>query len=120
MTNDVKTALISRNITINKKRTSIRLETQMWNALKDIAELEKCTIHNVCELIANQKSDNITLTAAIRVFLVLYYKSATTDAGHKRAGHGDFNKMMERSAKMRAINYDNDSALYDDVGQTIN
>lgn len=96
MLEDNKTALVSRNITVNKKRTSIRLETQMWIALKDIAEREKCSIHDICGVISQRKSDTITLTAAIRVFLMLYFKAASTEDGHSRAGHGGFQHMMSR------------------------
>jgi predicted DNA-binding ribbon-helix-helix protein len=98
-----KTALISRNITLNKRRTSIRLEAQMWVALKEIATREKCTIHDICGVIALRKSDNITLTAAIRIFLMLYFKAAATDEGHHRAGHGGFQRMMSRVANQQSV-----------------
>lgn len=101
-----KTALISRNITVNKRRTSIRLEAQMWVALKEIACREKCTIHDICGVIATRKSENITLTAAIRIFLMLYFKAAATDEGHRRAGHGGFQRMMSRVANQQSAPYD--------------
>lgn len=98
MLSNQKTALISRNITVDGKRTSIRLEAQMWVALKEIAEREQCTIHDICTIIASRKSSNITLTAAIRIFLMLYFKSASTEDGHKRAGHGGLHRMLARVA----------------------
>lgn len=104
-----KNALISRNITVNKKRTSIRLEAQMWVALKDIARREKCTVHDICSVIADKKASNITLTAAIRIFLILYYKSAATEDGHRKAGHGGLKQMLARvQEKRRPVLYDND------------
>jgi predicted DNA-binding ribbon-helix-helix protein len=108
MISSQKTALISRNITINKKRTSIRLEAQMWIALKEIAEREKCTIHDICTAISSRKSETITLTAAIRIFLMLYFKAAATEEGHKRAGHGGFKHMMARVANHNPPAYDNE------------
>ena len=99
-----KTALVSRNITINKKRTSIRLEAQMWSALKEIADREKCSIHDICTIIANKKVTNITLTASIRIFLMLYYKAASTEEGHVKAGHGAFHKMLSRVANATVAN----------------
>jgi predicted DNA-binding ribbon-helix-helix protein len=99
-----KNALVSRNITINGRRTSVRLESQMWIALKEVSEREKCTIHDICSVIASRKSGNITLTAAIRIFLVLYYKAASTEEGHSHAGHGSFQKMMARVAEREAQN----------------
>lgn len=106
-----KNALISRNITINKKRTSIRLEAQMWIALKDIAKREKCTVHQICTLIADKKAQNITLTAAIRIFLILYYKSAATEDGHRKAGHGGLQQMLARVASKQAekLSYDDNA-----------
>ncbi|AEP09786.1 ribbon-helix-helix domain-containing protein [Micavibrio aeruginosavorus] len=92
-----RSTLVSRNITVLGRRTSVRLEPEMWGALRDIAKRERCRIHDVCSLIQLRKNPNTSLTAAIRVFLMLYYRAATTEQGHVRAGHGDFNTMMTRA-----------------------
>ncbi len=92
-----QSSLVSRNITIFGRRTSIRLEPEMWTALNDIAERENCSVHDICSLVFVRKSSLTSLTAAIRVFLMLYYKAATTDVGHREAGHGDFNTMKRRA-----------------------
>ena len=93
--------LINRNVTVNGRRTSIRLEPEMWNALNDIAERESCTIHDICSLVSMRKRPRTSLTAAIRVFLMLYYKAASTEKGHDKAGHGNFRYMISR-ARMTA------------------
>lgn len=100
-----KTTLISRNLTINKRRTSVRLEPEMWDALRDIAHRERCSVHDVCTLVHLRKTSQTSLTAAIRVFLMLYYRLAATEEGHKRAGHGNFEHMKER-AGMKAPSTD--------------
>jgi hypothetical protein len=69
----------------------------MWKALKNIALRERCTIHDLCSLISLRKNPNTSLTAAIRVFLMLYFKAAATEEGHKKAGHGDFDNMKRRA-----------------------
>lgn len=92
-----KSSLVSRNITVLGKRTSIRLEPEMWRAVKDIAQREKCTIHDVCSLVSLRKKANTSLTAAIRVFIMLYYKASSTEEGHRSAGHGDFENMKNRA-----------------------
>ena len=97
-----QSSLVSRNITIFGRRTSIRLEPEMWTALNDIADREKCSVHDICSLVYVRKSSLTSLTAAIRVFLMLYYKAAATDIGHKQAGHGDFSNMKKR-ARIPAI-----------------
>lgn len=89
-------ALISRNITVLGKRTSIRLESQMWSALKEIADRERCSIHDLCSLVATRRKPGLSLTASIRIFLMLYFKAASTEEGHTRAGHGGLDRMVGR------------------------
>ncbi|MDB5492322.1 MAG: hypothetical protein JWO78_2171 [Micavibrio sp.] len=69
----------------------------MWTALRDISKREQCRIHDICSLIDLRKNPRTSLTAAIRVFLMLYYRAASTDEGHIRARHGNFRNMLERA-----------------------
>lgn len=92
-----KSSLVSKNITVRGHRTSIRLEPEMWDALKDISNREATTIHNICSLISMRKAEDTSLTAAIRVFLMLYYRAATTAEGHFKSGHGNFENMKRRA-----------------------
>jgi predicted DNA-binding ribbon-helix-helix protein len=92
-----KRTLISRNIKVLGRRTSVRLEQEMWNALREIARREQCKIGDMCSLVLLRKNPRTSLTAAVRVFLMLYYKAAATDDGHSRAGHGQFSNMMQRA-----------------------
>lgn len=93
-------SLISRNITVFGKRTSIRLEMEMWNALRDMARREGCKIHDLCSLVSMRKQPQTSLTAAIRVFIMLYYKAASNEDGHIKAGHGNFEFMKQRARIM--------------------
>jgi predicted DNA-binding ribbon-helix-helix protein len=99
--NDIETGggstLVSRNITVTGRRTSVRLEPEMWRALKEISSRENCSIHELCSLIGFRKNRRTSLTAAIRVFLMLYFRAATTEDGHGRAGHGSFDSMKRRA-----------------------
>ena len=94
---DEPSTLVSKNVTVGGKRTSIRLEPEMWLALTEIANRERCSIHDICTLVANKKKPQASLTSAIRVFLMLYYRSATTEEGHMRSGHGNFSAMQGRA-----------------------
>jgi hypothetical protein len=69
----------------------------MWDTLREIAAREKCSIHDICSLIYIKKRRATTLTSAIRVFLMLYYRAAATEDGHARAGHGCFSNMLSRA-----------------------
>ena len=92
-----KSTLISRNVTVMGRRTSVRLEPEMWMALKEISKRERCSIHDICGLISLRKNKNTSLTAAIRVFLMLYFRASSTEDGHQRAGHGSFERMQQRA-----------------------
>jgi predicted DNA-binding ribbon-helix-helix protein len=79
--------LVSRNVTVAGHRTSVRLEPAMWRALADISRRERQSVHEICSAI-DARRDSSTLTAALRVFIMEYFRVATTEDGHLRAGHG--------------------------------
>jgi hypothetical protein len=72
----------------------------MWNALRSIAKRERCKINDICSLISLKKNPDTSLTAAIRVFLMLYYRAAATEEGHVKAAHGNFEHMIDRANVM--------------------
>ena len=67
--------LVSRNVKIHDHRTSIRLEPEMWEALYEIASKEGCSIHEICSAVDEVKDQQASFTAALRVFIMMYYKS---------------------------------------------
>ncbi len=69
----------------------------MWASLREIAKCENCKIHDICSLIHLRKNPATSLTAAIRVFLMLYFRASSTEEGHKKAGHGNFQQMISRA-----------------------
>ena len=80
-------SLVNRNIVVAGRRTSVRLEAVLWEALAEICQRERLTIHQLCGSIAAEK-DGSNLTAAIRLFAFNYFRSAATEEGHREAGHG--------------------------------
>ncbi len=81
--------LVSGNVTIAGHRTSLRLEPEMWDALKGICNRERLSIHEVCTRIDERRQDGTSLTSAVRTFMLRYFELATTEEGHERAGHGN-------------------------------
>lgn len=71
-----RSTLVNRNIMVAGRRTSVRLEPEMWTALLDIARRENQTIHAIATLVNERKKPETSLTAAIRVFCLAYYRSA--------------------------------------------
>jgi predicted DNA-binding ribbon-helix-helix protein len=84
---DRASTLVSRNVSIAGRRTSLRLEPAMWDALGEIARRERMTVHQLCSEVDRRRQES-SLTAAIRVFALSYFRTAATEDGHRRAGHG--------------------------------
>jgi len=84
----VRSTLISRNVVISGCRTSVRLEPEMWDGLREICQRERSTVHQVCTSVSLQKAEETSLTAAIRVFVMRYFRLAATEDGHAKSGHG--------------------------------
>jgi predicted DNA-binding ribbon-helix-helix protein len=99
--------LITRNITVAGRRTSMRLEPEMWDAFDEICRRESKTIHEICTLVSQHKGRS-SLTAALRVFVLSYYREAATDNGHTGAGHGlDPNPALSRFDRGKGPNSPN-------------
>jgi predicted DNA-binding ribbon-helix-helix protein len=80
--------LISRNLRLGCQRTSVRLDAVMWSLLGEVARREGLTIHELSAYIKTKKPKGLSLTASIRRYLLLYFRHASTESGHKEAGHG--------------------------------
>lgn len=76
--------LISRNVTLVDRRTSIRLEPEMWDALHEICAREGRSVHDICGDIDRQRHQS-GLTAGVRVFILNYFRAAATEEGHAQA-----------------------------------
>lgn len=76
--------LVSRNISLADRRTSIRLEPEMWDALNEICARQGRSVHEICTEIDRQRNSS-ALTAGVRVYILNYFREAATEEGHARA-----------------------------------
>lgn len=67
--------LAVRNIVIAGRRTSVRLEADMWQALCDIARRHDASVNDICTLISKRRGGS-SLTAALRAFALRYFRIA--------------------------------------------
>jgi predicted DNA-binding ribbon-helix-helix protein len=88
--------LVNRNVTIDGRRTSLRLEPAMWDALEEICRREDMSQHELCAMI-DQRRRASSLTAAIRVFIINYFRAAATEEGHAGIGHGALYRTRARA-----------------------
>ncbi len=69
----MSSTLISRNVTVGGRRTSIRLEEDMWDALREVCVREGISVHHFCTEVDRTRKES-SLTAAIRVALLAYFR----------------------------------------------
>lgn len=77
-------SLVIRNVVVGGHRTSVRLEPIMWEALRDIALHQNATIHDLVTEIDRRRTAS-SLTAAIRVYIVDFYRAAALPGGNTPA-----------------------------------
>jgi len=65
--------MISHNVRINGRRTSIRLEPAMWDALQEICAAEKKSIHEISTEVAAEIPSG-GFTSALRVYILNYFR----------------------------------------------
>ena len=80
-------SLINRNVTTDAGRTSMRLEREVWDALDEICARERTSVAGLVRLV-DMRARNGGRTSAVRVHVLGYFRSAATEDGHRRAGHG--------------------------------
>jgi predicted DNA-binding ribbon-helix-helix protein len=76
-------SLVIHNVVVGGHRTSVRLEPVMWDALHDIARRLRVTTHGLVTDIDRVRTAS-SLTAAIRVYIVDFYRAAALPAGPVR------------------------------------
>jgi predicted DNA-binding ribbon-helix-helix protein len=65
----------------------MRLEPAMWRALTDIAEREGRSLHELCTMVHRLRR-RTSLTSAVRVFILSYYRTLARDLEDQGANPG--------------------------------
>ncbi len=65
--------LICKNVIVNGRRTSMRLDRETWVSLSDICAREDITIHELCSHIDRVRGKS-GLSSATRLFVLTYFR----------------------------------------------
>jgi predicted DNA-binding ribbon-helix-helix protein len=68
-----KHGIISRYVSLGGRRTSFRLDAATWAALTDVAQREGISVNELCWKIERAKPAALSLTVAIRTWLLGYF-----------------------------------------------
>jgi predicted DNA-binding ribbon-helix-helix protein len=69
----LRSMIIKRSIVINDHKTSVTLEEEFWEALKEMATLRGTTIKALVSAI-DLKRDHSNLSSAVRPFVLDFYR----------------------------------------------
>ena len=89
----VKAMLICRNIRINGRRTSLRMETDMWDALHDVARHRGVTPDVLVSEIERDRGNSST-TAALRVYMLRFYRTALSQVANSGVAARELQRLM--------------------------
>ena len=70
----MKSAVIRRSIHIHGRKTSVSLENEFWNGLREIAQFKNTSVSALVDRI-NEERDNVNLSSAIRIFVYEHFQS---------------------------------------------
>ena len=70
----MKSAVIRRSIHIHGRKTSVSLENEFWNGLREIAQFKNMSVSALVDRI-NEERDNVNLSSAIRIFVYEHFQS---------------------------------------------
>jgi predicted DNA-binding ribbon-helix-helix protein len=73
--------LIRHNLFLANRRTSLRLDALTWNALREIATHEGVNVHRLCASIDERKPRDLSLTVAVRCYVLEYFCHASRSRG---------------------------------------
>jgi len=89
----MKSAIAKRSVVLRGHKTSVSLENEFWDGLREIAEIKTVTLTSLLEQIDNDRR-NANLSSAIRIFVFDYFR--------RRAGNNPTPPQGLRSATPRA------------------
>jgi predicted DNA-binding ribbon-helix-helix protein len=77
--------IIKRSIIRNGHKSSVSLEDQFWDCLREIAKNKKLTVSKLVEEIDHHRS-SYNLSSAIRLFVLEYYQKSFSDRSERSPG----------------------------------
>lgn len=74
---------LPHSVRIGDRRTSIRLDDEIWRALQEICAHERVTMSELCTRVDATRGQR-SLVSALRVYAVLYFRRAAERSGIER------------------------------------
>ncbi|HEY6834155.1 MAG TPA: ribbon-helix-helix domain-containing protein [Pseudolabrys sp.] len=76
----MKSAIVKRSVVLNGHKTSVSLENEFWEGLRDIGDTKTAKLSDLVRQIDHERSTG-NLSSAIRVFVLNHFRGHQTVAG---------------------------------------
>lgn len=74
----MKSAVVKRSVVVNGHKTSVSLENEFWDALRQVAKQSNVSVARLLVEIERSRT-TINLSSAIRIFLLNYFRTLNSD-----------------------------------------
>jgi predicted DNA-binding ribbon-helix-helix protein len=78
----MKSAIVKRSVVLNGHKTSVSLENEFWEGLRDIGDAKDAKLSDLVRQVDRERS-NGNLSSAIRVFVLGYFRTKHPDAAQR-------------------------------------
>jgi predicted DNA-binding ribbon-helix-helix protein len=75
----MKSAIVKRSVVLNGHKTSVSLENEFWEGLRDIGDAKNAKLSELVRQVDQERS-NGNLSSAIRVFVLSYFRNLQNGA----------------------------------------
>jgi predicted DNA-binding ribbon-helix-helix protein len=100
----MKSAVVKRSIVIAGHKTSVSLEDEFWNGLKEIVQKQKMTLAGLVGDIDVRRL-HTNLSSAIRLFVLAHFRSQISQTSADRAGsREDMPRMAHAGHQPQQVN----------------
>ena len=72
LTSPIERTIVKRSVVLNGRKTSVSLETEFWEPLKQVAAREGISVSHLVGRISNAAGAEQNLSSALRVFVLQY------------------------------------------------
>ena len=69
--------MAERSIVLAGRRARLRLETEVWNGLDEVARRQGRPVADLCGELDDARDDGVPLSSAIRTFVLDYFREAS-------------------------------------------
>lgn len=75
----MKSVIVKRSVILEGHKTSVSLENEFWEGLREIAEQQKSNLSSMVRQVDRDRSKG-NLSSAIRVFVLTHFRTQATAA----------------------------------------